>query len=164
MAVEIDVQGFDGKTEFGGSYLITEGEQLAFVSDVVFKTSSSGNPMLEVSFEVMGKDNADSGKQLRFQFYVLTEKAIGRFIGLCRAIDKGMRKFDASDSDALNELIYGMPLVIEVQTYEDEYNGEKKMRQRVNRHRCLSPDEESQLVEWYGEGMVPAIDDSDVPY
>ena len=164
MAVEIDVQGFDGNTEFGGSYLIKEGEHMAFVSDVTFKTSSSGNPMLELSFEMMGEDNADKGKNLRFQFYVLTEKAIGRFIGLCRAIDRGMRKFDASDSDALNELIYGMPLVVEVETYEDEYNGEKKMRQRIKRHRALDPNEEKQLVEWYGEGMVPAIDDSDVPY
>lgn len=154
--MKIDVTQDSVNTGYGP---IAEGGHLVAVSQADFGISKSGNDMITVRFRIIGPEDADKGRELR-AWYVLTPKMVGRYVAMARSIDPKMRPHDPTQQGDLHELIWGKPLVINVEHHDDEYNGRAIVRERVTSHAGLSDAEVTSLASAYGSGLVPELDDA----
>ena len=153
MSYSIDVTMMDASEGF---QIVKDGTHLVYVSNAHCKVSdSSGIPMVEIEFTVIGPNDPDKGLTIPFQYYSLSEKAIRRYVALAKAIDPKMPVHDASIQEDIDRLIYGQPLVIQTAQYDDTYNGETRKKVRIRKHAALNAAEEKALKEAYGDGLVP---------
>jgi len=156
----------DVSTPSQGTGPAAEGAHVVYVTRAQYKLSKSGNPMVEAMFRIIGPEDEDRDKTLR-SWYVLTDSQVRHYVALARAIDPSMRLHDPTIQDDLNELIYGKPLVVIVEHEDDEWDGQKVVRDRITRHTELSDPEVELLEKAYGASLVPvtaAAEGDDIPF
>lgn len=166
--MEIDPTSSEFDSKGTGSYLLADGEHIVMVSKAECD-QRGGKDYVECDFECIGPVDPDKGKTHKWEKYFITEAAIWRYAHLCRAIDKTMRRHSATSQEDVDGLVYGQPLVVTLETYEDTWNGVTRTKQRVKFHRALTPDEEAALLSAYGRSLVPGGsddngNDSKVPF
>lgn len=146
-------------SEYDGTGLPEDGPHMAFVHEAEVGETSKGDDKVTVGFTIHGPKDADKGAKVLFNTYTLSKAATWKYVELCRAIDPGMAAHDPADQSDINRLIFGKPLVIHTEQYENEWQGKTTTRVRVNDHRALTRHEKKALVAAYGQAMVPADGD-----
>ena len=149
--INVNDSQYDGS---GGNVFPQSGPHAAFVSEMEQKLSQAGNQMLVLTWTLHHPNDADCGKHVLYDYYTLTEKAIWRFVAMARAIDP-MMQIDPSDKADLDRLIFGKPIVITLDVYEDTYGGKTKTKVDVKDWRALEATEKRALKNAYGPGLVP---------
>lgn len=108
MAVNLDFSNVPDRVA------LPEGVYQGTISAAEMKTSSTGNPMLAVTYDI----NADDGVHKVFDNYTLVERAMFKLKDLLKALGydvSGSLSFDEAD------LIGGM---VNLKVVQEEYNGE----------------------------------------
>lgn len=139
----------------GGDFFPKDGPHLMEVKpDLQYRRSSSDNPMLEITFEIVA--GPDRGKEIRFQYYVLTGKGAAKFRQLCLAINPKMQAFDPENRPQLVKALCNHPFIGTCKSYEEEYQGAMKRRCRVDLHRAATKIELAAFVK--------TVTDDDIPF
>lgn len=147
---------FDPKAHVskGGGGMPSPGKHIACVSDAVVKRSKSGNDMIVCNFTIIEPGSEDFGRSVRYEHYVLTDKALWKLADLSMAVGQ-VEPWNPTDQDSVDRCLLGMPLVIEVEVYEETYKGDKKTRCKVAAHSRLNESQTNALFEAHGEFLIP---------
>jgi len=153
--------------EWLGGGLPSNGAHAVRVTQAKCEVASTGNNMIVIDFEVVGVNDDDRGKMVKWQNYTLTEKSAWRLAELCRAIDPGMDSFDPTNQQEIDSRILGECLVIQTETYDDEWLGVTRQKINIKGHRPLTQAQRQNLAD---AGKKPTeknsttYDDDDVPF
>lgn len=143
-------------SEYDGTKMVSDGPHLAFIHEAECGETKNGDDKVTVGFTIHGPKDDDKGGKVLFQTYTLSKAATWKYVELCRAIDPGMAAHDPADQSDINRLIFGKPLCITTEQYENTWDGKTSTRVRVAEHRALTRHEKKALVAAYGQTMVPA--------
>ena len=143
--------------------LPSPGAHILRVKEAKYSISSSGNPMCECTFEVVGAD-PESGRTLGWQYYIFTSKAGWKAAALCRAINPKVQPFDV-DQAGIDRNIKGGLLVGVIEHYEDTWDGVTRTKGRIGDHRALTADERKKVGGSAGSGVPEGKKaDDDIPF
>jgi hypothetical protein len=143
-------------SDYDGNKMVSDGPHLAFIHEADVGETKNGDDKLTVGFTIHGPKDDDKGGKVLFQTYTLTDAAMWKYVELARAIDPGMGKHDPADQSDVNRLVFGKPLCITTEQYQNTWEGKTSTRVKVAEHRALTRHEKKALVAAYGQTMVPA--------
>jgi hypothetical protein len=126
---------------WGGSLFPANGPHVMEVVEAEPRESSAGNPMVVMTFRICGAGDPDEGKEIRYQYYMVSGKAAGKYRDLCLAIDPKMGVHDPTDHAAVQKLLCRRPFVGTTKTEDETYNGETREKCRLLGHRQAKANE-----------------------
>lgn len=142
---------FDGGSGFK---MIPEGQHLCWISEAEVSSTSTGGLKVTLEFSLHDPESPNCGGVLKFQHYSLSPKALWKLADLCRAL--GINEaFNPCDQGDVDRLLWGQPLVVEVEHESDNYGGKARTQARAARHRLMNAQEKARLRAEYGEALVP---------
>ncbi len=146
--------------QLGFSAGLPDGEHVVFISDAKAETSNSGTPCVVLEFYCHDPASKSFQKSLKHQRYWTTDKALPRFVQLCRVA--GVTKaFNLQDSASVADAMLDRLLRVTVKTKTDTYNGETRQKSEVRFVKPLNTADRERLIGQYGETMLPAYADGD---
>jgi hypothetical protein len=136
------------------SFLVPEGKYLAMITEAVAKKTAKGDDMVVLEFDIIEPGSDHVRSKIKFQNYVLSQKAAWRFAQVCRAIGQ-TTPFDARSDEALWNVLGYQPIAIDVTVEDNEYKGKVTQQNRVDAVFPLSEPDRDRLRNVYGEDLVP---------
>lgn len=130
LTVNHDDAGAGKKNEFE---TISEGKYEAIVKEVEVTKSKSGNDMIKITVVLRDDVNQKFAKRKLWDYLVASEKAKWKFNQVAKAIgiENGAK---VATIQEFAKAMQFQPVKITVKHEQDEYNGETKTREKIDRY------------------------------